>query len=306
MFYQLKRSIQKGLSYFEFNLKQNYKLARQLSNMTSRAPFSFLYSIWDYEISHNGNVIPVRLFSDNDSKSDAVIIYFHGGGWVIGNIESYTKTCASLAKSTGYRVLSVDYRLAPEHKFPAGLTDCYTVVNEIIKNANELGINKEKIVVMGDSAGGNLAAAVNLMLQDNRSEGVKKQILIYPSTAANHGLKSGFESLYKYGVGQILTVQHINDYIDLYKNSDWDLDNPYFAPLLAESLSGQPETLIITAELDPLRDEAEAYGKKLTEAGNYTEIYRIQNACHGFFSASPSEEPDVLKCYEIINKFLNR
>jgi acetyl esterase/lipase len=131
-----------------------------------------------------------------------------------------------------------------------------------------------------------------------------KQILLYPSTASDHGEHSPYPSIAENGTDYLLTAKRINDYMELYISSKEDLQNPYLAPILSKDLSGQPKTLIITAEYDPLRDEAEAYGRRLYEAGNYVEAYRMKNALHGFISL-PKRFVHVKRSYELINRFLN-
>lgn len=274
-------------------------------NLSGNNIHTLRYSIWDYKLELASHEIPVRLFSPQYEKILPVIIFFHGGGWVTGNINSYTRMCEECANITNRRVLSVDYRLAPEYKFPAGLEDCYAVVREISLKSNLFSVNLAEMAIMGDSAGGNIAAALSLMARDRGEFKIKKQILIYPATYYDHSENSPFPSIKENGIGQILTARHICDYIDLYKSSDEDLKSSYFAPLNETDLSEQPDTLIITAELDPLRDEGEEYGIKLKEAGNKVKMYRIKEACHGFFSESVKHEPDVAVCYKMINAFLN-
>jgi acetyl esterase/lipase len=141
------------------------------------------------------------------------------------------------------------------------------------------------------------------MSRDRKEFKIEKQILIYPSTYNDHGENSPFASVKENGTEYLLTSKRINDYMDMYKGSSEDFNNPYLAPLLAEDFSGQPKTLIITAEYCPLRDEGEEYGRKLRDAGNYVEIYRIKDGLHGFFTLPPVF-PQVKLCYEIINRFL--
>jgi len=296
----------KALSYPDIDIKKNYRLHRQVN--TAVHPFmKTRYKIWDHKIAGEGHDIPVRLFFPKKSvkdKPNRVLVFFHGGGWVVGNIDSYGNVCANMADMTGSIVVSVDYRLAPEHRFPSGLKDCYAATREVYKYSDYFDTDKENIVVIGDSAGGNLAAAVSLMARDRREFNISKQILIYPSTHNDHSEETGFPSIKKYGRDYLLTSRRIRDYMDLYIGSEEDLNNPYLAPLLAEDLSNQPETLIITAEYDPLRDEGEAYGKKLRVYGNKVYIYRMKNALHGFIFL-PRHFVHVKRCYEIIDKFLN-
>jgi acetyl esterase/lipase len=248
--------------------------------------------------------IPVRIFlPKDDDYENKILIFFHGGGFVIGNIDSYSAVCSNMAKQTGRIVVSVDYRLAPEFPFPAAPEDCYAVTREIFLDAALFNVEAKDITLIGDSAGGNLAAVVSMMARDRGEFLPSKQILLYPSTFNDHSENSPFPSIRENGTDYLLTSKKISDYIDLYKSSDRDLDNPYLAPLLAKDLSRQPKTLIITAEYDPLRDEGETYGRKLNEFGNETYIYRMKDALHGFLLL-PKHFIHVKKSYELINRFL--
>ena len=293
----------KALSYPDLDTKKTYKLQRQVA-VAVHPYFKPLYEIWDHTIKGLDHEIPVRIFWPPDLVGmHKILLFFHGGGWVIGNIDSYSKVCSTMAKQTGHIVISVDYRLAPEHRFPAACEDCYTVAREIFKEAELFDVKKENITLIGDSAGGNLAAVVSLMARDRGEFRPAKQILLYPATASDHSKTSPFPSVRENGSGYLLTTKRINDFMELYISSEEDLKNPYLAPLLASDLSGQPRTLIITAEYDPLRDEAEEYGKKLEEYGNTVEVYRMMNALHGFITL-PKHFVHVKRTYELINPFL--
>lgn len=297
------RAALKAISYTDFDLKKNYKLKRNMVNLAHRHYLRPLYKNWDYDIYLKEHKIPVRIFSPEIEGDYPILLFFHGGGWVTGNIDSYNKVCTHMARITNHIVISVDYRLAPEHPFPAAIEDCYEVA-KILFTKNELfNINNKNITIIGDSAGGNLAAALSLMANEKKEFSIEKQILIYPATYNNHSETSPFKSVQENGKDFLLTSKNICDYMELYIGKKQDLDNPYFAPLLSKDLSNQPKTLIITAEYDPLRDEGEAYGQKLRKFNNYVEIYRIKDALHGFFSL-PYRFPQVKICYEIINRFL--
>lgn len=291
----------KALSYKDIDVKKNYILKRNLVNLAHRHYLKPFYKTWDHEIYLNDHIIPVRIFSPQDVGNYPVLLFFHGGGWVTGNIDSYNKVCTNMARLTNHIVVSVDYRLAPEHPFPAALEDCYEVARILF--LNEKLLNAKSITIIGDSAGGNLAAALSLMARDRKEFNIERQILIYPSTYNDHSDTSPFSSIHENGSDYLLTSKRICDYIKLYMKSEEDLNNPYFAPLLSSDLSNQPKTLIITAEYDPLRDEGEEYGRKLREANNKVDIYRIKDSLHGFF-ALPPRFPQVKLCYEIINRFL--
>lgn len=301
---KILKKIIRILSIPHINLKKNYKVYRKILGFFN-PPLSPLYKSLDHKITMNNREIPVRAFFPETIKYSKILIFFHGGGWVTGNIDTYTRMCANMANETNCLVISVDYLLAPENPFPAGLEDCYWVTKEIFSNPGLLNSKKEDIILVGDSAGGNLAAVVSLMRRDRGEFVPKKQILIYPATNYDHSENSPYKSVVENGTDYIMTSKRIQDYLDLYAPNEEDRKNPYIAPILSEDLSNQPDTLIITAEFDPLRDEGEAYGEKLKKFNNYAEIHRIPNAIHGFFS-NPLAAEQVEKSYEFINKFINK
>lgn len=293
-----------ALSYPERNVKKTYRVERELMNLTARKRKNpALYHIWERRVSYQGHPIPVRIFSSSREPEQRLLLFFHGGGWVTGSIDSYDAVCADMAALTGRLVASVDYRLAPEHRFPFALEDCYAVAREIFLNNGLPGIKPEEIVLIGDSAGGNLAAAVSLMARDRGEFLPARQILLYPAVWNDHSDASPFPSIAENGTGYILTSRRVQEFMDLYRSCDEDLQNPYFAPLLASDLSNQPDTLIITAEYCPLRDEGEAYGERLRQAGGRVQVFRVPDAIHGFFSL-PARLKPVRQAYEQINHFL--
>lgn len=295
----------KALSYPDLDVKNNYEIVRKAESLRRPDLLKGFYTAWDHTVRSDGLEVPVRIFSpDNGPLGRPVLLFFHGGGWVTGNIDNYSRVCATMAKKTNHMVVSVDYRLAPEHRFPAGLLDCYEAARELFLDPRLFCVNSDDITLIGDSAGGNLAAAVSLMARDRGEFFPRRQILIYPATYGDHTPDSPFESVRTNGSDYLLTAKRVQDYIEMYCASPEDLQNPYLAPLLAKDLSRQPDTLVITAEYDPLRDEGEAYAKRLGEAGNRVELRRIPDALHGFFSLPP-RFAQVARCYDIIGRFLN-
>lgn len=298
----------KALSNVEVDIQTNYKLLRQLERIAKKPRIKPMYQVWEHQLIHDGHWVPVRIFSPLYEKvkgftdfQGPVIIFFHGGGWVTGELVTYEKTCLTIARQTGCLLVAVDYRLAPEHPFPDALHDCYHAVKAVMQWPQALE-SPQQVILMGDSAGGNLAAVVSLIMRENGEATAGKQVLIYPVTYNDHSKSSPFLSVTENGKDYFLTSKRICDYMALYYR-DKDRNNPYLAPLLAEDLSNQPDTLIITAQYDPLRDEAEEYGRRLRESGNRVVIHRVADVVHGYFSLS-TRYSAVKDTYTIINQFL--
>lgn len=299
------RAALKTLSYTEPSMLENYEMMRRLNSLKSYGRSIKTCCQWDHLVPNGDHDVPVRIFSPDLGPLDhSVLLFFHGGGWVTGSIDDYNGLCASLAKATGQIVASVDYRLAPEYKFPEGLNDCYAVAQSLFKTPNILRVEPEQITLIGDSAGGNLAAAVSLMARDRGEFFPKRQILIYPATQSDHSEQSPFNSVRENGTDYLLTSKRVAEYMQLYMSVPEDLKNPYLAPLLANDLSRQPDTLVITAEFDPLRDEGEAYAKALALASNRVVLHRIPDALHGFFMLPPRFR-HVQLCMNFIKDFIS-
>ncbi len=222
--------------------------------------------------------IPCRLYRPSANTDLGLLVFFHGGGWVIGDLNSHDGVCRSLANKSGHAVLSVDYRLAPEHKFPAAFDDCVAAVKWAFENAKALGIDNSRMAVGGDSAGGNLAAAVALA----EVVPLKFQMLIYPAV----DMRMESPSISENANAPILTKAVMAWFVAHYINGDADKANISASPMLAsdELLKKMPPAIVITAQYDPLRDEGEAYGKRLVENGVSTTITRYNGAFHGFFN----------------------
>ena len=296
----------KALSYPDQDLEQELEQYRKFVNLKTIDPFKGFYDTMDQEIFSGDYHIPVRIYRPNKKMTMAnshIILFLHGGGWVSESIDTYNRVCRNLAGQTKQIVISVDYRLAPEYRFPTALEDCYAVAKELFTNAS-LQIDPEHITLAGDSAGGNLAAALSLLARDRGEFMPKRQILIYPCVNSDFSESTPYRSVIENGTDYLLTRKNMQDYVNMYKDSEADLQNPYFAPIQAKDFSNQPKTLIVTAEFDPLRDEGEAYGEKLREAGNEVDVHRISDALHGFFALS-TRYFHVRQLIAYINDFLN-
>ncbi|GAA0510021.1 alpha/beta hydrolase [Saccharopolyspora subtropica] len=238
----------------------------------------------DRRIPADGGDLAARLYRPRDlTEPGPLLVYFHGGGWVIGDLDSHDDLCRFLAKHAGIRVLSVDYRLAPEHPFPAALDDCVAAYRYAADNATELGSRPESIAVGGDSAGGNLAASV--ALHATRSGLVRPvfQLLIYPAVDATTRRRS--RELF--GDGFLLTDRDMNWFMDHYAPDAADRYDPRLSVLLADDLSGLPPACVVTAGFDPLRDEGEAYAQRLAESGVPVVTRRFPDLIHGFVNLRP-------------------
>lgn len=283
------RAILHALSYSNLEVES----ARRLADLKRLDPMRIFRRKLDVKIYNEDYEVPVRLYFPNEQAMEkginkghsyAVLLFFHGGGWVTDSVENYDRVCSQMAQSTGQIVVSVEYRLAPEYPFPTGLMDCYAAAKALYTNRFILNTEPEKITIVGDSAGGNLAAAVSLMARDKGEFMPDRQILIYPALNNCYTEESPYLSVKENGEDYLLTAVKMENYISLYQRSPEDRENPYFSPLQEKNLKNLPDTLILTAEFDPLRDEGEEYARRLKEAGNYVELHRIPGALHGFFA----------------------
>ena len=226
--------------------------------------------------------IPIRIYRPEGTEPFPILVYFHGGGWVVGSLDAVDPICRSLANGARCLVVSVAYRLAPEHKFPAAAEDAYAATQWVADNAAAIGGSGETIAVAGDSAGGNLAAVVALMARDKGGPSLIYQVLFYPVT--DYGL--GTQSYEQYAEGYLLSKDDMVWFWDCYLASPEDGYRPYASPLLAQDPSNLPPALIITAEYDVLRDEGEMYGDRLILAGVPAKNTRYHGTIHGFVSAA--------------------
>jgi acetyl esterase len=223
--------------------------------------------------------IPVRVYTPAGSGPFPILVWFHGGGWVVGDLETADPTARHLTVGAGCVVVSVDYRLAPETKFPGAADDCYAATLWAAQHAERINGDADRIAVGGDSAGGNLAAAVALMARDRGAPPLVFQLLVYPVMARDYSTASYRQNADGYG----LTRDSMQWYWDHYLRNLADASNPFAAPLTAQDLKGLPAALVITAEFDPLCDEGEAYARRLQAAAVATKYSRYDGMIHGFF-----------------------
>ncbi len=240
-------------------------------------------SVVDRKVPGPAGDIPVRVYTPapvSGAGTRPALVWYHGGGWVIGNLDGADYGCRKFANAANAVVVSVDYRLAPEAKFPAAADDCFAATKWVAENAASLGIDAHRIAVGGDSAGGNLAAVVSQMAQAQGGPAIGYQVLIYPVT--NHSFET--PSYSANASGYLLTKESMEWFWGHYLANAGDGADPKASPLRAPSLAGQPPALVITAEFDPLRDEGEAYAAALKKAGVAVEAKRYDGQIHGFYA----------------------
>ena len=238
-----------------------------------------VHEVRDTEVPGPAGPIPVRVYRPAAEGALPTLVYFFGGGWVLGSVDTSDAICRQLANAVPCQVITVGYRLAPEHPFPAAVHDCHAAVRWIVANAAELGADPERIVVGGDSAGGNLAAVT---AQQCAAEGIRLagQVLVYPNT--RYGAST--DSMRDNDDPALFNQRSVAWYWRHYLTSPDEGQDPRVSPLLADDLAGLPPALVITAEYDPLRDEGEQYAARLRDAGVPVLQTRYDGMVHGFFA----------------------
>ena len=258
--------------------------ARAMQGAQPRIPGPEVAAVSDHAVPGPHGGVPVRVYvptHDAGSEPLPVCMWFHGGGWVVGNIETNDATCRTLANAAGTIMVSVDYRLAPEHKFPIPFDDCYAATEWAAANAASLGGDASRLAVAGASAGGNLAAAVALRARDEGGPRLVHQSLIYPVVDKDFERPSYVENAEGYG----LSLATMRYFWECYLADETDAANPYVAPMAASDLSELPSAFVLTCEYDPLRDEGEAYAERLRAASVPTALSRYDGMIHAMFNA---------------------
>jgi acetyl esterase len=234
--------------------------------------------IEDREIPGPDGKLLVRVYKPLGVGSFPTLMFFHGGGWVVGDLDTHDSLCRSFTSLAGCVTVAVDYRLAPEHKFPAAAEDCFLATQWVARNGAIIGCDTSRIAVSGDSAGGTLAAVVALMARDRGGPGLLFQLLICPVMQRGFDTPSWRENGERY----LLTKADMEWYWEQYLSDEADGLHPYASPLHAEDLHGLPPALVITAEFDPLRDEGEAYARRLRGSGVPAGIVCYDGLIHSF------------------------
>lgn len=274
--------------------------AAQVPPMAERLP---LYSVDDATAVTPSGEVPVRIYTPMEADSYGLLVYFHGGAFFLGSLDTHDHVARSLAKETGYKVISVGYRLAPEAAFPAGLDDCYGVVRWAAGKGGSLKWDGKNLAIAGDSSGGNFVAAVAAKAHDDGFNRITHQVLFYPSLDLDFDVER-YPSLSENAEGYGLETAGLKPFNSFYLENGADPADPRVSPMKRKDLAGLPPALVITAEHDPLRDEGEIYGQRLAEAGVETKVTRYPGANHGFVQHF-SWIPELYRAFEETGEFLN-
>jgi acetyl esterase/lipase len=253
---------------------------RTLFEQGNPPPGEDVASVEDLEVPGPDGPLPVRVYRPDGAAVPApVVVFFHGGGWVLGSIATHDATCRGLANRTGAVYVSVDYRLAPEHPYPAAPEDCYAATCWVADHAADLGVDPGRLAVAGDSAGGNLAAVVCQMARDRSGPAIAFQLLIYPVTDLDF---DRWPSMEENADGPLLTREGMDWFARHYVGTLPFTGDPYAAPIRAADLSGLPPAYVATAGHDPLRDEGAGYAEALAAAGVTVGYDNFATMIHGF------------------------
>lgn len=247
-------------------------------------------NVEDRKIPGPGGSIPVRMYTPEGEGSLPILVYFHGGGWVLCNLDTHDSICRAIANLVGCIVVSVDYRLAPEHKYPAAVEDCYAATCWVAQNAAAIGGDPTRLAIGGDSAGGNLTAVVTLKARDENGPSIIFQLLIYPVTDYH---TPGTVSYIENQEGYLLSRDDMVWYFEQYLSNQDEAQDAHVSPLKAPDLSNLPPAMVITAEFDLLRDEGEAYAQRLQEAGVPVTLKRYDGLIHGLFGKDDGIEQAI-------------
>ncbi|MGI5290234.1 alpha/beta hydrolase [Nonomuraea polychroma] len=253
-------------------------LAEQLGEQSPPPPP--LHLVEQRTIPGPAGEIPIRVYRPSPETDLPVLLYFHGGGWTIGTLDGVETLCRTLSEKAHCVVVSVDYRLAPEHKFPAAVEDCYAALEWVAAHAGEIGADAGRIAVGGDSAGGNLSASISILARDRNGPQIALQLLVYPAT--EYAVERA--SWREHATASLLTAEDVLWFWGHYLRDEADRSDPRATPSNAPSLAGLPPAFVLTAEYDPIRDDGEQYAQRLREAGVPVIAKRYPRVFHGFFT----------------------
>ncbi len=280
-----------------------YKYIRVTEKTLRSAKKIAIGDIENKKIDGPAGKIPLRIYTPEADGPYQVIVYFHGGSFVTGNLNTHDAIARRIVQATGARVIAVDYRLAPESPFPRAIEDAYSALLWVNSHQTSLRMKSNEIIVAGDSAGANIAAVVSQLAKAKELPEISKQILLYPPTDIfSRDASVLYPSMDEFKEGYVLTKEALDKCFKLYlagaENRKYD---PLVAPIRSKHLHGLPEALIVTAEYDPLRDQGEAYAKKLTEAGVLVTLKRMEKVPHDFMQTDSDATDEV---YQLIGDFL--
>lgn len=285
------------------DVDSRYKYMRLTEKALPAAKNIEIGEVEDKKIDGPGGKLNLRIYSPKAKGPYDILVYFHGGGFVVGNVKTTDAIARTLVQKTGTKVISVNYRLAPENPFPAAIEDAYSALLWVASHPTSLNAKSEGIIVAGDSAGANIAAVTAQLAKAKGRPVISKQILLYPPTDIfSRDASVLYSSMDEFQEGYVLTKESLDKFFKLYlsKNADRKYD-PLVAPIRSKDLSGLPDTFLVTAEYDPLRDQGEAYAEKLKDAGVKVFAKRLDKVTHDFMS-TPSEATE--QTYEWISEFL--
>jgi len=274
----------------KFLLKANIKKIRAMMGGDSKDITTRTIISEDKMISGYKNDLRIRIYKPEENVKRPLMVFFHGGGWIGGSLEAVEDYCKGVCDQADCVVISVEYHLAPEHPYPEGLEDSYLAVKWTVENKSELNIDENKIIVSGDSAGGNFSAVLTFMAKDRKEFKIAKQILIYPSTNLDTNVDTDENSPFSAGMEKVMRVM-----ISLYFKGKVDSSDPYISPVMAKDFSNLPDALIAVGEEDFLYKSSLEYAKKLDEAGNRVKFILYKNANHAFIDdTGNSDQADDL------------
>jgi len=265
-----------GVGFYPDSTPESMRAA--INAATGGPPVHEVHAVEERELPGPASSIPVRVYRPSADGPLPILVWFHAGGWVIGSLDTHDDLCRQLCADAGVIVVSVDYRLAPETKFPGAADDCVAAWAWVTQHAAELGGDR-RVALGGDSAGGNLAAVVALVAREQGLPLPALQLLVYPVT--DHEFES--PSMVDNAKGYFLLTEEMRWFFDQYASAPTDFADWRMSPLRAPDVSGLPPAMVITAEYDPLRDQGEAYARRLREAGVPTQAERAHGLFHGFF-----------------------
>lgn len=274
----------------KFLLKKNIKNIRAMMGGDSKDITTRSITSEDKIISGYKNDLRIRIYKPEDTIKRPLMVFFHGGGWIGGSLEAVEDYCKGVCDQADCVVISVEYHLAPEHPYPEGLEDSYLAVKWAVKNKSELNIDENKIIVSGDSAGGNFSAVLTLMAKERKEFNIAKQILIYPATTFDYNGDTDEDTPISAGMKKVTHIM-----ISLYFKGKVDSSDPYISPAMAKDFSILPDALITVGDQDFLYKSSLDYAKKLDKAGNVVKFILYKNANHAFIDdTGNSEQADDL------------